>query len=211
MAWDAVPGDNRTEHVITRYTVWRAIEPTAVELSSFAPGSFIARISDLAPAAKKDIVRLELAGSLKYYWKLISSIDAYYLEGYSEVVPTLFDSTAVCTEYHYVQIIAHTSDPYTFWVSPPDSGRSVDNLAPEEPLMPRRRAELLAGGSHAHVEAECRGGSRALRGVPGHERELRARPGQPHRIAAGYDRVRRRMALEQRILLQSLGGGHARE
>jgi hypothetical protein len=134
VAWAAVPGDNRTEHLITRYTVWRAIEPTAAELSSLAPGSFIARVSDLSPAAEKGVVRLELAGSLKYYWKLISSLDAYYLEGYSEVVPTLFDSTAVCTEYHYVQIIAHTSDPYTFWVSPPDSGRSVDNLAPEEPL-----------------------------------------------------------------------------
>jgi len=134
VTWDAVPGDNRTEHVITRYTVWRAIEPTAAELSSLAPGSFIERISDLAPAVRKDVIRLDLAGSLKYYWKLISSLDAYYLEGYSEVVPTLFDSTVVCTEYHYVQIIAHTSDPYTFWVSPSDSGRSADNLAPEEPL-----------------------------------------------------------------------------
>jgi hypothetical protein len=134
VAWDAVPGDNRTEHVITRYTVWRAINPTAAELASLGPESFIARISDLSPAVEKGVVRLELAGSLKYYWKLISSLDAYYLEGYSEVVPTLFDSTAVCTEYHYVQIIAHTSDPYTFWVSPPDSARSVDNVAPEEPL-----------------------------------------------------------------------------
>jgi hypothetical protein len=135
VAWDAVPGDNPTEHVITRYTVWRAIEPTAAELASLAPGLFIMHVSDLSPTMKNGVVRLELAGSMKYFWKLISSIDAYYIDGYSEVVPTLFDSTAVCTEYHYVQVIAHTGDPYTFWVSPPDSARSVDNLAPGEPLM----------------------------------------------------------------------------
>jgi hypothetical protein len=141
LAWDASPGDNPQEQAITRYTVWRAIDPTAAELASLAPGSFISCISDLAPTAKKDVVRLELAGSLKYYWRLISSLDAYYLEGYSEAVPTLFDSTAVCSEYHYVQVIAHTSSPGIFWVSAPDSGRSVDNLAPAPPVG-------LAGEQH---------------------------------------------------------------
>ena len=134
VAWDASPGDNSTEHLITRYTAWRAIDPTAAELSSIAPGFFITRISDLSSTAEPGIVRIAIAGSATYYWKLISSIDAYYLEGYSEVVPTLFDWTDVCDEYHYVQIIAHTSDPYTFWASHPDSGRSVDNLAPDAPL-----------------------------------------------------------------------------
>ena len=134
VAWDAAPGDNSTEHAITHYTTWRAISPTGAELSSVDPGSFITHISDLSSTAEPGIVRMAYAGSMTYYWKLISSIDAYYLEAYSEVVPTLFDSTDVCDEYHYVQIIAHTSDPYTFWVSPPDSGRSVDNLAPAAPL-----------------------------------------------------------------------------
>ena len=133
LAWDPSPGDNRQERLITRYTVWRAINPTAAELSSSAPGSVITNISDLAPDAKKDVVRLGSLGTQKHYWKLISSLDAYYLEAYSEVVPTLFDSTEVCTEYHYVQIIAHTNDPATFWISAPDSGRSVDNLAPGAP------------------------------------------------------------------------------
>jgi alpha-tubulin suppressor-like RCC1 family protein len=134
VAWDAVPGDNPSEHVITRYTVWRAINPTALELSSVDPGFIIKRISDLPASALPGTVRMMHAGGLTYYWKLISSLDAYYLEAYSEVVPTLFDSTEACVEYHYLQIIAHTSDPYTFWISPPDSGRSVDNLAPAAPL-----------------------------------------------------------------------------
>jgi hypothetical protein len=46
---------------------------------------------------------------------------------------TLFDSTDVSTEHHYFQVIAHTSDPQVFWLSAPDSGYSVDNLAPAQP------------------------------------------------------------------------------
>jgi hypothetical protein len=48
-------------------------------------------------------------------------------------VPTLFDSIAGCSEYHYIQVIAHTTDPMVFYISDPDSGYSVDNLAPCPP------------------------------------------------------------------------------
>ncbi|UCF05882.1 MAG: choice-of-anchor D domain-containing protein [bacterium] len=130
VAWKASPGDNAQEHAVTRYTVWRAIDPIAVELSGLTNGALIVRISDLDIAAVESGVQFVYLDGAAYYWRLISSIEAYYLEGYSEVVPTLFDSTAICLEYHYVQIIAHTSDPYTFWASHPDSCRSVDNLAP---------------------------------------------------------------------------------
>jgi hypothetical protein len=63
----------------------------------------------------------------------MSELQAYYVDGYSKVVPTLFDSTSVCKENHYFQVIAHAADPSQFWVSDPDSGYSVDNLAPDTP------------------------------------------------------------------------------
>ena len=77
---------------------------------------------------------MELQGNTKHYWELIEYQDAYYIDSYSKVVPTTFDSTAICWEQHHFQIIAHTEEPLTFWVSPPDSGHSVDNLAPATPL-----------------------------------------------------------------------------
>jgi hypothetical protein len=133
VAWDRSPGDDPQTHAITRYTVWRAIDMTAAELAALAPGSILASVWDVPKGASKTVVRMEQVGALTYYWKLMSSVDAYYLNAYSEVVPTLFDSTGVCQEYHYFQIIAHASDPYTFWISDPDSARSVDNLAPCPP------------------------------------------------------------------------------
>ena len=69
-----------------------------------------------------------------FFWELIASQAGYRLKGYAKAVPTLFDSTVVCSDYHYFQIIAHTSDPSIYYVSDPDSGYSVDNLCPCPPL-----------------------------------------------------------------------------
>ncbi len=55
------------------------------------------------------------------------------MEGYAKPEATLFDSTAYCDNYHYFQVVAHTTDPRVFWKSAPDSGRSVDNLPPGAP------------------------------------------------------------------------------
>jgi hypothetical protein len=70
---------------------------------------------------------------LTFYWSLIDSHDAYYLQNYSKLVATAFDSSSATTQYNYFQIIAHTSDARTFFISAPDSGRSVDNIAPGVP------------------------------------------------------------------------------
>jgi hypothetical protein len=67
------------------------------------------------------------------YWELIFTQAAFRLPGYAKAMPTLFDSTAVNDDYHYFQVIAHTSNPAVFYVSDPDSGYSVDNLAPAQP------------------------------------------------------------------------------
>lgn len=116
LSWDASPGDDPAQQLITRYTVWRAVTAAAAKLES-------------GPAPDGEL-RVEVQGGRTFYWRLISSLDAYFLAGYAEAVPTLFDSTAVCADYTYVQILAHTANPAVFWASRPDSARSVDNLAP---------------------------------------------------------------------------------
>jgi len=133
VAWYAVPGDDSVERLISRYTVWRAIDAEALALEGLDPDLVVSAITDIPLEPEMGIMRKSAAGESVYFWKLISSVDAYYLEAYSEIVPTVFDSTGVCEEYHYLQIISHTSDPGIFWISPPDSGRSVDNLAPGAP------------------------------------------------------------------------------
>ena len=140
LAWDASGADTPAEHVITRYTVWRAIDPTLVS-SMLASGATLGTEPPIAAEGTSPFIRTEKAAAGTYYWYLITSLDAYYLPGYSAPVPTLFDSTGVSSEYHYFQVIAHTSDPYVFYASDPDSGYSVDNFAPGQPQS------LVAGQS----------------------------------------------------------------
>jgi hypothetical protein len=79
------------------------------------------------------VLRPEELFGLPFFWELIDSHVAYHIETYGKPLPTLFDSTAATSEYHYFQVIAHTSDPLVFYISAPDSGYSVDNMAPSQP------------------------------------------------------------------------------
>ena len=145
LSWHASPGDDAQQRLITRYTVWRAI--TATEA---------ARLRAAGPEPRD--LRVESLDGRVFYWRLISSLDAYFLTGYAEAVPTLFDSTAVCDDLTYVQILAHTADPAVFWASPPDSARSVDNLAPALPRGLAGRAQFdparLDLAWHPNAEAD---------------------------------------------------------
>jgi hypothetical protein len=132
VAWDASPFDYLAGE-ITEYTVWRALETSAALAMLESGGAMMS--SPMSPAGGKgaSILRLAPLNGETYYWELVASLDAYRLRNYSKVTSTLFDSTAACGQYHYFQIIAHTSDPAIFYVSDPDSGYSVDNLAPAPP------------------------------------------------------------------------------
>jgi hypothetical protein len=133
LAWDASRMDPHPYAEITHYTIWRALDTSAV-LALIDAGATLAEGPEAVTSSTTEpVVRVGFAGAQTFYWELIDSHDAYQLSQYSKVVPTVFDSTAVCTEYHYFQVIAHTSDPGVYHVSQPDSGYSVDNIAPAMP------------------------------------------------------------------------------
>jgi hypothetical protein len=67
-------------------------------------------------------------------WHYLMSVPAHGDSAYSIVAPTLADSTiSGGMQWSVFLVRAATADPYTFWDSPPDSGYSVDNLAPSVP------------------------------------------------------------------------------
>jgi len=132
LAWVAPPFDYLAGE-IDKYTIWRALD-TPAALAVLKSGAAV--MSDQAGTNGEkgsSILRLASLNGETYYWEFVASLDAYRLTGYSSIVSTLFDSTAVCSQYHYFQVIAHTSDPAIFYVSKPDSGYSVDNIAPCPP------------------------------------------------------------------------------
>jgi hypothetical protein len=101
---------------ITEYSVWRKYDAA---LAAGGPG-----------VAEGDFPRL---GYPPGEWDYIMSVPARGEDFYSVVVPTLCDSTdgGMCRSHFFVS--AETSDPLTFFDSRPDSGYSIDNLAPGPP------------------------------------------------------------------------------
>jgi hypothetical protein len=139
VAWDASRLDPWPDESIYQYGIWRAIsEEQAMALVSGGM-ALLAEPDGQGPddsglSSRKPFIRMEtLAGSI-FYWEQIALVNADHEEHYSVVLPTLFDSCSTTDEYHYFQVTAYSSGYSSYWTSLPDSGYSVDNLAPAAPL-----------------------------------------------------------------------------
>jgi hypothetical protein len=108
---------------ITQYAVYRKID-TNLTASLF--GGF--------GLDKKQSAEIPDAASLALGWDFLLTIPASAEEGYAVVVPTLKDSTVAEGVYYSVFFVrALTATPSIYFDTPPDSGYSVDNLAPFVP------------------------------------------------------------------------------
>ncbi|MDD4857911.1 MAG: FlgD immunoglobulin-like domain containing protein, partial [Candidatus Krumholzibacteria bacterium] len=65
-------------------------------------------------------------------WEVVGNVSAEQKNQYIRLVPTLADSSATIT-WSVFYISAHTTTPSVYFDSPPDSGYSVDNIAPGVP------------------------------------------------------------------------------
>jgi hypothetical protein len=98
-----------------------------------------AQISDpiepagIGPAFEGPAYRFQVHNGVTYAWEWLANQPAHYFETYAFRAATLYDSTGTDPGYHHFLVSAHTSDPFVFWDSAPDSGHSVDNLAPTTP------------------------------------------------------------------------------
>ena len=134
VAWYASRLDYGDYHMVSHYSIWRAIEESAA-MQALRNEAFISTGEiDISPDMKPGTIRVGQLLGEPYFWELLGTTGASFIETYAAVVPTLFDSTDTSADQHYFQIMAHTDDPLVFWTSEPDSGYSVDNLAPCPPL-----------------------------------------------------------------------------
>jgi hypothetical protein len=132
LAWNASQYDPTGG--ITEYTIWRALDTGQAAIMMAGGALMMTDDAKLPRALDCSVIRTEMLNGAPYYWEMIDSHDAYSIDTYSSIVASPFDSTSSSNEYQYFQIIAHSPTPSTFWVSGPDSGYSVDNLAPCPPL-----------------------------------------------------------------------------
>jgi hypothetical protein len=132
--WQASGRDVHHGQLIKGYSVWRATTPAALRSLGAAP---VVSLEEIGPDFQGPAYRVEEVGAGDYFWEWVGYQEAYYLPGYSFTTETRHDSTGIDPGKHYFQVMAHTHDRYVFWASDPDSGYSVDNLAPGAPMRLR--------------------------------------------------------------------------
>lgn len=148
-AIDDVPGDQggqvrifwkRSDHdfagnqyPVTGYGIWRRVD----EMSPAAlSGQDVERVSVFSEMIVQGIstdIGKRYKVNESEIWDFVANVNALQFEHYACVVPTLGDSSATGTNWSTFFVSAHTTDPDLFFVSDPQSGYSVDNLAPAVP------------------------------------------------------------------------------
>jgi hypothetical protein len=76
---------------------------------------------------------LQAVGMPPGLWEVMGSFSATQQEQYIYPTLTLADSTVAGMAYAVYMVTAHTATPSNWYASAPDSGYSVDNLAPHVP------------------------------------------------------------------------------
>lgn len=99
---------------VAEYRIWRSVPPNQV-----------------AGRAGNRIMTRTNSSSGPIYWEYLDSQPAGRLPGYSYVAATTSDSLPDSNPYTAFMIEARTANGAAWWYSNPDSGYSVDNLAPE--------------------------------------------------------------------------------
>ncbi|MDO9172242.1 MAG: FlgD immunoglobulin-like domain containing protein [bacterium] len=152
-AWYASRLDPWPAMEIAGYTVWRAVPPAVARTNLAAAKARVVsadavagEVGGVSADGGVPVYRLEALTGRTFFWELVASRDAYHLSGYAATVPTLYDSTDASPATQYFQVIAHATDPSRFWISAPDSGVSVDNLAPAAPQALAGRLQYSPAG-----------------------------------------------------------------
>ena len=139
LTWDASYLDPWPYQEITYYSIWKSLSPASAmmmeneieytDLQAMKPEA----VSDPGTPSGM-IIRRETVGAATYYWELLETQPAQYYEGYSKVLDTDFTSLETAWTWSHYQVAAHAVDPLVVWASQPDSGYSLDNLAPASPV-----------------------------------------------------------------------------
>ncbi|HTY37839.1 MAG TPA: FlgD immunoglobulin-like domain containing protein [Bacteroidota bacterium] len=126
VTWGQFPAETYTSSPVVNYGIWRK-DPVLPSLNSIKKvGSFTELMTTTGQGGQA-----VMGGSV---WTYVGSVPASAMGQYSYIAATLFDSTKVSGQRWTVFYIAgYTKDNQTMYSTQPDSGYSVDNLAPSIP------------------------------------------------------------------------------
>jgi hypothetical protein len=148
VVWSKFAADGPGDMPIKNYNVWRRIDEPVLAARLASTGK-VYRSFEEVPNSLTSEVRVLFEEDL---YDHVGTVPAAALPRYSAVVPTLFDSSSTAgMNWSVFVVTGHTDLPYWYSASAPDSGYSVDNLAPMAPMS--LRAELGDQGAVVSWEA----------------------------------------------------------
>jgi hypothetical protein len=130
--WNASPLDSFPSYSISNYWIWRQV-PSALAQSALARGARLLPDGATPADAPRGVFRTTMSGTSTYYWELLDTQIAQGFPGYSFVASTTCDSVGTANPRTAFMLEARGALTGQWWFSDPDSGYSVDNLAPAAP------------------------------------------------------------------------------
>ena len=133
LQWNPSYRDASPDFNIARYSVWRRV-PGGTLAARMQRGAHTIGMDEARPADATGVIRLEKYGVQVIGWEYVAAYPARGYPSYSAVVPTISDSLGSGNPRTSFRVQAETTTGIPFWDSAPDSGYSVDNLAPVAPV-----------------------------------------------------------------------------
>jgi len=133
LSWNASYLDIASDPNLSAYDVLRSVPPN-LAAKRLRLGACATSVLDPAMRTGANRMLVTIASTQTYYWEYLASVNAlHYVSGYSYLAPTTDDSTAAGVPMMSFMVVARNGGGTMFWPSRPDSGYSVDNLAPATP------------------------------------------------------------------------------
>ncbi len=132
VSWSASYLDVDPTYDIGSYWIWRSVPPNVAE-RALARGANLVAESGGRPKPGIHNFMIRRNAIQTFAWEYVGTEPARGFAEYSFVVPTTSDSVASSNPFLGILIQANAAHSNAFWSSPPDSGYSVDNLAPQVP------------------------------------------------------------------------------
>jgi hypothetical protein len=127
LRWNAstleAPGSD-PQNLVTQYFIWREIPQAAFAL---------AQAAGARPDGAGSSIHHTRTATADHFWEFVVSLPASRFAGYSYTAATTNDSTEFGNPRTAFMVQARNAAATRWWDSPPDSGYSVDNLAPTTP------------------------------------------------------------------------------
>jgi hypothetical protein len=130
LSWYASWLDAAFDPNLAAYDIYRSAPGSAAQTAARQGARVLTSFAELPAPGERTFV-LAPDGTQLYAWEYLATIPVtHFLDVYGYIASTTGDSIAGSNPLTAFMVVGRNSTGTMFWLSPPDSGYSVDNLAP---------------------------------------------------------------------------------